>query len=413
LRVPPTLLLLGILLATQAACTAGSSGSGPTGAACVTGDSPRRAAEALLERRTTAVRDGRSDMFVGTVDPDAGKVVAEQRAWFRRVQALPEHTFELSLSVNRSATEDALTAYVVEQTRLHGIDEKPAEVAHLTTFERHDGCWVLTADVPDRTEVAAAPWDAAGSFVVHRGGVVLVTDEATEAERDRILDAAAAAWRAERRVLRTQDRRPDDVGVVVLAFTTDAAMEAAGFYHQDLDLTGGVELPVQMGPDQVDYRVLVAPTMLGLSAAEELPELMRHEFVHVLLARHPLAPSWVVEGAAEYYASGEAGGPRSPLSEMVPSGSRTDGAGLPADADFYSGDWASRAGSYAVGWAAMTCLGREHGTDEPARLLKALDRAQAAYYPKRVDRVLERRYGVSPDELGACARALIDERRSR
>lgn len=410
MRLAPALALLGLLLATQAGCTGGSSDPRPTGAACVTGDNPRRSAEKLLEHRTAAVQDGDLDAFLATVDPDAHDVVAEQKAWFLRVQALPEHTFDIQLSVNRSVADDALTAYVVTVTKLRGIDQKPAEVAHLTTFERHDGCWVLTADQPDRTEIAAAPWDAKGSFVVHRGGVVLVTDESTEAERDRILDAAVAAWRAERRVLGSQDRRPDDEGVVMLAFTTTAAMEANGFYHQNLDLTGGVELPVRMGSDQVDFRVLVAPAMLDLSVAKELPELMRHEFVHVLLARHPLAPTWVVEGAAEYYASGEAGGPRSPLSEMVPPGSRTDGVGLPADVDFYAGGWASRAGNYAVGWAAMTYLGHEHGTAEPARLLKALDRAQVAYFPKRVERVLDRRYGMSSAELGVRARALIDER---
>jgi hypothetical protein len=279
------------------------------------------------------------------------------------------------------------------------------------TFRHRDGCWRIVSDRPDEVEVAMAPWDAPGSFVVHRDGVVLVTDESTQAERERILDEAVSAWKVERRLLASANHRPDDAGVVVLAFTTDEAMKANGFYHQSLDLTGGVELPITAGSDDVDFRVLVAPSMLDLGVGSQLPALMRHEFVHVLLARHPLAPTWVTEGVAEYYASGEAGGPEAPLSQLVPPGSYTGGAGLPDD-DFYANEWEDRTGNYAVAWAAMTHLGREHGIDEPARLLRELDRVKGCYFPKRVERVLEERYGLTSAELGVRARELIGELRS-
>lgn len=366
----------------------------------------------MLDRRTAAVRDGDLPAFLATLDPDVGdNVLAQQRAWFGRLQALPDHTFELTLSVNQGTSGEELTTYVNQKVQLSGIDEKPVGVLHLVTFRQRDGCWLVAADQPDRLQVAVAPWDAPGAVVAQRDGVLLVTDEADAEERERILDAAADAWTAVRRLLVAQNRRPDDRGVVVLAFTTDAAMKANGFYHQSLDLTGGVELPVEAGGDEVDYRVLVAPSMLDEGAGYHLPALIRHEFVHVLLARHPLVPTWATEGVAEYYASGKAGGPQATLSEMVPPGSRTSGTGL-ADVDFYADDWASRAGNYAVAWAAMTYLGAEHGTDEPARLVRALHRVKGYYFPRRVERLLQARYGLTSTELGARARDLIAQLRS-
>jgi hypothetical protein len=377
----------------------------------VSGDDARTAAQSVLDRRTAAARENDPEAFLATVDTTVPDLYDEQLAWFTRVQQLPEHTVELTLSVNQSTAADALTTYVNQEVQLAGIDEKPVGVVHLATFGRRDGCWLVTSDEPDLLKVALAPWDAPGAVVVHRDGVVLVTDESSEDERERILDAAVSAWEAERRLLATANRRPDGAGVVVLAFSTDEAMKANGFYHQSLDLTGGVELPVMAGSDEVDFRVLVAPSMLHTSVASDLPELLRHEFVHVLLARHnSFAPSWAVEGVAEYYASGEAGGPRAPLSQMAPSGITTEGVGLPTD-EFYANDWASLAGNYAVAWAAMTYVGREHGRDEPARLLRMLDRAKGYYLPKRVERILDERYGLTSAELGTAARQLIAELR--
>ena len=413
MRRRTALALLAVLLATQTGCSGHASTPGTRGAGCVSGADARPAAQTLLDRRAAAVRADDPEAFLATVDATKAGLYDEQLAWFTRVRGLPEHTFGLRLSVNQGSSDDSLTSYVSQEVRLAGIDEKPVGVVHLVTFERYDGCWLVTADQPDLLNVALAPWDAPGSYVVHRDGVVLVTDESTEHERKRILDAAVSAWQVERRLLAFVNRRPDDAGVVVLAFTTDEAMKANGLYHQSLDLTGGVELPIEAGPDEVDYRVLVAPSMLGFSVSARLSEVLRHEFVHVLLARHhSYAPNWAVEGVAEYYASGEGGGPTTPLEQLVPPGSTTDGVGLPEE-EFYAGGWASLSGNYAVAWAAMTYLGAEHGTDEPARLLKALDRAKGYYFPKRVERILGERYGLTSDELGAQARELIAERRGR
>ncbi|KQW47478.1 hypothetical protein ASC77_13560 [Nocardioides sp. Root1257] len=404
MRARPVVALLGVLLATQAACTDDST---VTGAACVGGDDARKAAASVLERRTAAVRDGDLEAFLATSWRDADpRGVDEQRARFDRIQQLPEHTLELTLGVTRASATDSLTAYVNQKVQLAGIDEKPVAVGHRVTFERHGGCWLVDADEPDDLQVVLAPWDAPDAVIEHRDDVLLVTDETDDDERRRILDTAADAWRDERRILASQDPRPDDVGVVVLAFTTDRAMKANGFYYQSLELTGGVEIPVRAGSDQVDFRVLVNPSMLESGRSAYLPQLMRHEFVHVLLARHPFAPVWATEGVAEYYASGRAGGPRVPDVDLVPPGSSTGGTGLPTD-DFYAGDWAARSGNYAVAWAAMAYLADAHGRGEPARLVRALHRARAAYDPKRVDRVLEQRYGLSTEVLGARARQLI------
>ncbi|MFC6343138.1 hypothetical protein ACFP8W_14205, partial [Nocardioides hankookensis] len=368
---------------------------------------PPTAAQTLLDQRAAAVRAGDRDGFLATSsrDADAG-ALEEQEARFDRIQQLPPHSFDLTLSVTQHAAPGELTSYVNQAVQLKGIDEKPLGVVHRVTFGEHDGCWSVDADETEDIQVTEAPWEAPGAILEHREGVLLVTDEQDGSARDRILDAAVDAWQAERRLLATENHRPDDRGVVVLAFTTNRAMNVNGFYYRSLDLTGGIEVPVRTGTDEIDFRVLVAPSTLRDDSSTYLHTMLRHEFVHVLLARHQRAPTWATEGVAEYYSSGRAGGPVAPITDLVPPGIVTDGVGLPTDT-FFADTWEERAGNYAVAWAAMTYLGEHFGTSEPARLVAVLHRVNAYRHPRRTEQVLERRYGLSVDDLGARARELV------
>lgn len=395
-----------LVLVALAGCTTGDGGGpGGSGSTCVAGDDGRAAARELLERRTTAVRAGDVDDFLATVDPGAAGLRAEQEAWFARVRALPDARVTFAISVNRASGPDRVTTYVSQEVRLRSTDRRALGVEHLATFERRDGCWHLAADQPDPTQVAAAPWDFAGSTVEHRGGVVLVTDIDEGPERARVLDDAVGAWRAARRLVGPFDRAPSDRGVVVMAFRSPEAMQKNGFYHQSLDLTGAVTLPALPGRRPGDVRVIVAPVMLGTDRADELANTLRHEFTHVLLARFRLAPVWATEGVAEFYATRGAPTADGRVTDLR-WGAETDGSGLPVE-DFYADDGAVRRGNYAVSWAAMVSLARQRGDGEPARLLEALSRAKAGYDPERVDRVLERRYGLTVDQLGVRARAVL------
>jgi hypothetical protein len=118
LRLRAALALLPVLLVTQAGCTGDSSAA----ADCVGGDDARVAAQALLDRRTAAVRDDDPEAFLATVDATVADLYDDQLAWFTRVRQLPEHTLDLALSVNQSTSADTLTTYVNQEVRLAGID---------------------------------------------------------------------------------------------------------------------------------------------------------------------------------------------------------------------------------------------------------------------------------------------------
>jgi hypothetical protein len=405
----PAALLAGSLLAALTACTpASGDGDGDVGG-CVGGDDGRAAAATLLERRTAALGSGDRDAFLATVAMGE-HATAEQGAWFERVRRLPEHTVKLSLGVAQGAdggADDAsVTAYVSQIVQLDGIDAAAGGVEHLSTFERRDGCWRLVSDERDRTQVVAAPWDEPGTFVDSHDDVVLVSDVPDEGERQRLLDASVEAWRTERSDLAASNDRPADRGVVVMAFTdVKELQDGALLYHDDLDLTGAVTLPSGPGSDPADTRVMLTPWLLQAAQADVLPETLRHEFVHVLLARWSWVPVWATEGVAEYFATGLASDPDAAATDVL-DGADTGGTGL-TNEGFYAHDGARRLGNYAVAWAAMRWLATEHGDQEPAALLEALHRA-SAYGPKRVDRVLEERYGLTADELGAHARELVD-----
>lgn len=401
----PTILLTTGLLAISTACT--SSSADDAGAAgCVGGTDGRAAAATLLERRTAALETGNEAAFLATVDMGE-HAEAEQQAWFERLWWLPEHTVRLSLGVAQGAgdADDTVTAYVNHLVQLDGIDADPVGVEHLSTFERRDGCWRLVADERDRTQVVAAPWDVPGTYVDHRDGVVLVSDVDDEVERARLLDAAVPAWETARTDLAASNRRPEDEGVVVMAFvSTDELEDGALLYHDNLDLTGAVALPSGPGRHPADTRVMVAPWTIDASSDDELASTLRHEFAHVLLAHWWWSPVWATEGVAEYFAQGLASDPDAGVTDLL-AGSRTAGTGL-ANEDFYVADEPRRRGNYVVAWAAMRWLAEQHGDHEPAELLRALHRAKA-FGATRVDRVLGERYDLTADELGARARELI------
>lgn len=386
-----------------AACTDHERAAVPA-SACVRGSDPRAAATALLAERARALRTGDRAAFLATIAPDRSGLAAEQRGWFDRVRALPRHTVDLGLSVNRAQDARSLTAYVTQDVRIAGTDARPVGVEHLVTFERYAGCWVLTADERDPTQVAAAPWDLPSSHVDHRDGVVLVSDLG-RGDRARVLADTVTAWRAQRRLLGRFDHHPDDRGVVVMTFVSPEAMEKNGFYHQSLELTGAVTLPATRSHERDDLRVIVAPALLDRGVDGELRPTLRHEFAHVLLAAWRRTPLWATEGAAEYYATVASGASTDLLESAA-----TAGTGMPTE-DFYADTQAARAGNYTVAWAAMRVLAAAHGRDEPARLLRALDRAKALFDPDAVERVLRQRYGFGSNELGVRARAYVDRLR--
>ena len=354
-------------------------------------DARRAAAAQVLERRTDCACDhGDLDAFLGTVDPsDAATWSTSSGRGSGGCGQLPEHTVEAVAERQPDAPPptSSLTTYVNQEVQLAGIDQKPVGVGHLATF----GLQRRLLAGGSRTSRITCRWSwhrgtSPGSVVVHRGGVVLVTDETSTTP-----SATGSSTRPCRRGGSSAGSSATDEPTARMTAESwcspsprPEAMKANGFYHQSLDLTGGVELPVKAGPDEVDFRVLVAPSELERRRrVVPAPCWCGTSSCTCCWPGIRSAPTWATEGAAEFYASGRAGGPVTPIAEMVPPGSRHR-RGRPADRGrSYAGDWAARAGNYAVSWAAMAYLGPgATGPTSRLRLVRATAPGEGRLLPE-------------------------------
>lgn len=153
-------------------------------------------------------------------------------------------------------------------------------------------------------------------------------------------------------------------------------------------------------------RVVVNPRASRLVNENQLAELLRHEIVHVA-TRSPQspAPSWAVEGLAEWVALDRDPGSRSPGVIAVLTDVRRNGppAQLPGDADFAVG--AARLNrAYAEAWLVCEYIVATHSAADLGRLYAGLDAG------KTVDQASRSVLGRSERSLTAgWRRYLVDQ----
>ena len=127
--------------------------------------------------------------------------------------------------------------------------------------------------------------------------------------------------------------------------------------------------------DRPATRIVVNPRASQLVNDSQLAELLRHEIVHVA-TRSPQspAPTWAVEGLAEWVAVDPDSGRRSPGVVAVLAAVRRDGppARLPGEAEFAVGATELNQ-AYAEAWLACRYIVAAHSAADLGRLYAALD----------------------------------------
>lgn len=352
----------------------------PTGNA-----SPVAAIGRLLDRRSAAVLHRDRLAFMATVDPGSPAFRRSQVALFDALAHVPlsSWSYRLDGQQQRSLPPDRRARYaaptyqpgvVVLSYGLRGFDDTPARLPMYLTFVHRPAGWLLASDRDlDGTGVRTArePWDFGPVTVVTgRSSLVLGHPKsharlvALAAEADRAVPAVTAVWGS------GWARR------VVLVVPDDAA-ELTRLLAEDRDVSRLAAVATAWsapGAGPVGQRVLLQPTNFARLGPLGRRVVLTHEITHVA-ARSltgPTAPTWLVEGFADYVAyRGTAAPVRVAAAELtadVRAGRLP--TGLPGANRFRGGD-GRIAQAYEEGWLACRLIAESGGSVALVRFYRA------------------------------------------
>ena len=343
------------------AAGAGAGSPRPAGAMPV----PTAATErALLQRRAAAVLTHDHAAWTADLDRHDDAFRAEQEQLWNNLLAVPLASWRYEL-VGRAYSQPQLAAhygapYALPAVLLHyalaGYDPHPVARPQVLTFVLRDGRWLLGGD-SDADELLpetghADPWDRR-AVVVGRGRHVLVVADATDRARlgalvtlaDTAVDRVVAMWPTgwTRRAVvvavrdphlletyfRTEEQSSTDVSAIAVpAFDDVPGWSAAS--------------PAEPAPGRPASRIIVNPRYFDPTDPSN-EDTLTHELTHVatLPVTRQGAPTWLVEGVAEYTAG--RGTRLDPARDLAPSLRQQAAAGsVPlGTAGFYSTDVAS------------------------------------------------------------------------
>jgi hypothetical protein len=399
----------------KAATTAGDSAtpvdtSTPTAAApgeATVGSSPLTEIENMLEARAGALLHGSLAQFLAFTDPKNAKLVQRDKQLFANFRKLgirqvdyqlsPDFTPERRPKLGPTARAFRLATFV----QIGGIDPAPrySEVGY--TFARRGGHWLLVDD----DDAAAAnhdgtlePWEL-GPIEVARGRGVLVVSSPGEGRNGRRLAREAEA--AMPSVQAATKRAPAGVLVVAMADRrsfpeTSIEGEPAGAIAMGNYVAMDAAL---IGFKSIGSRVVINPSKRKTTDRE----VLAHEFTHAAMS--PLgegAPTWLVEGYAEYVERhlAERGSDGQWVADARRKLRRTAIKSLtvpPANDVFYD-----REDNYGVSWLIVEYLVNKYGLAK----LNALyaDLATSRDDPTTRDRILRKHLSVTETILVAAVK---------
>lgn len=370
-----------------AAVTVVAAASGVAPAAPAAAASWEQEVAALVATRARAVREGDEAAFLGTVAGAPEPFVRRQRAWFRRLRALPVAGYALELE--RDGFGDLAPALrdpppgevhvvgVRERLRFRGYDEAPAAATHWFTVARAADGWRIVAD-DDLEDLGLRSsrelWDF-GPVEATGDGTVLVLHHP-----DRGADARAVLSETRRAAARVTEAWPLPwSGKVVVVLPADVeALERIlqttfdlgpfiAFAVSSIDRSEGWRLT---GP-----RVYAQPRQFFAAGSGRRREVLGHEVLHIATRdlSSPWTPNWLEEGVAQVYGE-EAPGARAALAGRVRRGT-FDGR-LPGDWIFVVGDREDIAVAYQSSEDVVAWMRRAFGDGAPPRLYEALGTAR-------------------------------------
>ncbi|GAA0952003.1 hypothetical protein GCM10009554_54370 [Kribbella koreensis] len=263
--------------------------------------------DAALKGRAAALQSGTLAQFLSYSDPKNAKLLQRDRQVFanlrligaKHVSYLRQLSFSPELRPKLGANARAVR--IKMQTQLTGIDPAPRLTQVGFTLAERGGRWLVVddddAEAGDRGP-AREPWEL-GPIEVSRGrGVLVISSPGEEKNGRRLVQEAVAAVPAVQAVTKRAQ-----AGILVVAMAAPRSWAglmtgghpagAVALRNVTLTNADGTEFKV------TGSRIVINPT--ERKTADRF--LLAHEFTHAAMA--PLgdgAPTWLVEGSAEYVA---------------------------------------------------------------------------------------------------------------
>ncbi|MBB6571429.1 hypothetical protein HNR71_007066 [Kribbella sandramycini] len=361
--------------------------------------------DALLKARSAAIVGGQETEFLKTVDPANAKLVARQRQVFANLQKLGVRQVGFQRETEYVAEEKPESGQGAQAFRvrmliqLTGIDAAARATPLGYTFAERGGQVVLVSDDDLAQEADRGtyrePWDLGPIEVVRRPGLLIVVPSQERANGVRLANEAAAALPA----VRAATRRAQS-GILVVALADKRSMSPE--WQTGGHPAGAVATP-NLAPSKADETILeVVGSRVVINPTERKTAgrlLLAHEFTHVVMA--PLgnaAPTWMVEGLAEYVERrlAEQEGDDRPAKKRAEL-RRTvipELTVLPIDGTFH-GDYGDE--SYGVSWLIIEHLATTHGL--PKVIALYTDQAKGPDTPAHRDQLLQKHLSQTEPQL--------------
>lgn len=369
----------------------------------------------VLDVRARAIKEHDLSLFMSTVARGDHAFVLRQRRYFANLIQFPleKLTFTVtSRSWSAGLVADRFHAAArprIEQVvELDGFDAHPETSVTGLVLAKRNGQFKVVAD---RTRgggffpgYAPQPWDVAAIHVVRRGDVLGVFDQATAGEADRLLTVVTGAVVDDQSAL--PFAWPGDV--IVYAFKEPALL--ATFRHVpggNIADLGALSFPVYAntsGTRIAGMRFIVLPGSLGADD-DSLARLVRHELTHVALGpRDDGAPTWFIEGIAEYLASRPLAREGLRIASVAVQRASGPVTSMPVSSTFNGPDqdW-----HYALSWMACSYIASKDGESRLWDLMDAFHDAHGGTPDSRQDAVLRATIGMDSHALAAHAAARI------
>jgi hypothetical protein len=362
---------------------------------------------ALMNARAKALLDGDRAAFMATVDKASDAFVAKQGVFFDNLQTLPVVSVSYSVSTNYlqpaqvAGTDPVLAPDARENVEIGGAMTHPVSNWVHYTFVRRHGHWLVGAETEDKGDSSEAPqsrpWFGTRIAVAHAGDVVVVTDANGPVTPQHLLDVVGADLARDRGILGYTGVRS-----VLVDATTNGNTTA--LYASKTEVAGAITRALY---DQEGRGALAGMLIqANPTAVQQLlynQQTLRHELTHLILRfRDGWAPTWAVEGIAEYVSTYP--GERSfTFPQLDYARVAKESIELPNSALF--GDQANY--DYAISQAAVAWIVQHESMSGFFRLLDYYQRAQSLNPDLLTAHGLQTLFGVSEHELDQGAHDLL------
>jgi len=373
-------------------------------------------AQAVLDQRATAIRDGDLRLFLGSLDASDKALVARQRRYFANLRELP--LAELDYTVLKSDWPAGLTSstwgahvsvpQVRISTQLRGFDSAPVQRTTGFAFVHKGGRVVIVSELTGAGKQFPgsnpAPWDLVRIHVRRDLDTLQLYDSRTWADAPTV----SATVRAGIADVRSEIPYTWDGRAVVYVFARRVVLDSfEGVPGGNIKHLGAMTFPMYavLGqPAVASTRFTLLPSSLAAGQVF-LGRIVRHELTHVALGEHDDgAPVWFAEGIAEYLGAREIPHEERRITTIALVKARAGVHALPPSRGFNGDD---QAWHYALAWMACDYIAATRGEPVLWQLMDALHADGQGTTDEQQDAVLQQVLGIDGDQLARRAAARI------